>query len=75
MLFRFVRKPNWIDKRIDIEGPCNLSISIDFDDVPHVEVKEAAIRVLQKLNDSWTVEDTNQCQYKQDEYNRTEGLG
>ncbi len=55
--FRFTREPNWIDKKIFIEGPNSLNIEIDFDDVEHDQVREAAVKMVKMLNMLWPYEE------------------
>lgn len=42
-----------IDKSFTITGPSNLSLEVDYDDVPHAEVDILVERLLEVLNTHW----------------------
>jgi len=49
------------DKVITIQGPCDLRIRIDYDDVSHATVKAATEQFVRSLNSVWTEQLTETC--------------
>ena len=61
MKFELKDKVYLTDKVIEISGPCQLSIQIDYDDVNKKIVDNAVDRLITILNNNWTEEDTEDC--------------
>lgn len=59
--FEIKGRVNLCDKEIIIIGPCQLKITVDYDDVDQKTVDNAVDRLLTILNKKWTDDDTRDC--------------